>query len=72
MKYEGFTTFNTIANNGILTVTFDYAPVNVQGLPMLADLTMLAQKLEADKQIKVVVFQSAHQKYLFRMPIPTF
>lgn len=60
MKYEGFTTFNTIANNGILTVTFDYAPVNVQGLPMLADLTMLAQKLEADKQIKVVVFQSAH------------
>ena len=60
MKYEGFTTFNTIANNGILTVAFDYAPVNVQGLPMLADLTMLAQKLEADKQIKVVVFQSAH------------
>lgn len=60
MKYEGFTTFNTIADNGILTVTFDYAPVNVQGLPMLADLTMLAQKLEADKQIKVVVFQSAH------------
>lgn len=60
MKYEGFTTFNTIANNGILTVTFDYAPVNVQGLPMLADLTMLAQKLEVDKQIKVVVFQSAH------------
>ncbi|BED90152.1 enoyl-CoA hydratase [Pseudoalteromonas sp. MM1] len=60
MKYEGFTTFNTIADSGILTVAFDYAPVNVQGLPMLADLTMLAQKLEADKQIKVVVFQSAH------------
>lgn len=60
MKYQGFTTFNAKADEGILTVTFDYPPVNVQGLPMLADLNMLAQKLEADSSIKVVVFQSAH------------
>ena len=60
MVYEGFTTFKADAAEGILTVTFDYGPVNVQGLPMLADLNMLAQKLEADKAIKVVVFQSAH------------
>ena len=60
MNYDGFTTFNTAADNSILTVTFDYAPVNVQGLPMLADLNQLAQKLEADPSIKVVVFQSAH------------
>lgn len=59
MVYEGFTTFRTSADNGVLTVTFDYPPVNVQGLPMLADLTMLAQKLEADRDIKVVVFDSA-------------
>lgn len=60
MNYDSFTTFNTAADNSILTVTFDYAPVNVQGLPMLADLNQLAQKLEADPSIKVVVFQSAH------------
>ena len=60
MNYDGFTTFNTASDNSILTVTFDYAPVNVQGLPMLADLNQLAQKLEADPSIKVVVFQSAH------------
>jgi len=60
MEYEGFTTFNAAENNGILSVTFDYPPVNVQGLPMLADLNRLSQKLEADKNIKVVVFQSAH------------
>ena len=60
MDYEGFSTFNIVVNNGILTVTFDYPPVNVQGLPMLADLNNLAQKLEADNDIKVVVFQSAH------------
>jgi len=60
MAYTGFTTFKAEHEAGILTVTFDYPPVNVQGLPMLADLTMLAQKLEADAEIKVVVFQSAH------------
>jgi len=60
MIYEEFTTFNVEASASVLTVTFDYPPVNVQGLPMLADLNMLAQKLEADKGIKVVIFQSAH------------
>ncbi len=60
MDYQGFTTFNAVADGSILTVTFDYGPVNVQGLPMLADLNGLAQKLEADSSIKVVVFQSAH------------
>ncbi|MCL6417130.1 enoyl-CoA hydratase/isomerase family protein [Aestuariirhabdus sp. Z084] len=60
MEYQGFTTFSAEAQAGVLRVTFDYPPVNIQGLPMLADLNMLAQKLEADKAIKVVLFQSAH------------
>lgn len=60
MQYEGFTTFGAVTDGGVLTITFDYGPVNIQGLPMLADLNMLAQKLEADKAIKVVVFQSAN------------
>ncbi len=60
MEYEGFRTFSAEKTASILKVTFDFPPVNVQGLPMLADLNMLAQKLESDKSIKVVVFQSAH------------
>lgn len=60
MVYEGFKTFNTSVNDAVLNVTFDFEPVNIQGLPMLADLNMLAQKLEVDRLIKVVVFQSAH------------
>ena len=60
MDYDGFTTFDVRLDNGIAWVTFDYPPVNIQGLPMLADLSMLAQKLEADDTVKVVVFQSAH------------
>ena len=60
MKYENFTTFKVKVENVIAWVTFDYPPVNIQGLPMLADLDMLSQKLEADREIKVVVFQSAN------------
>ncbi|MEM7747797.1 MAG: enoyl-CoA hydratase/isomerase family protein, partial [Pseudomonadota bacterium] len=60
MQYENFTTFNVKIDNAIAWVTFDYGPVNIQGLPMLADLDMLAQKLEADRNVKVVVFQSAN------------
>lgn len=59
MIYENFTTFNVRIDDAIAWVTFDYPPVNIQGLPMLADLDMLAQKLEADRTVKVVVFQSA-------------
>ncbi|MEO1650214.1 MAG: enoyl-CoA hydratase/isomerase family protein [Pseudomonadota bacterium] len=60
MQYETFTTFTVKVADAIAWVTFDYPPVNIQGLPMLADLDMLAQKLEADRSVKVVVFQSAH------------
>ncbi|MEM6454881.1 MAG: enoyl-CoA hydratase/isomerase family protein [Acidobacteriota bacterium] len=60
MQYEGFQTFTAEQSDGILTVTFDHPPVNVQGAPMLADLNTLAMRLERDRETKVVVFQSAH------------
>lgn len=62
MEYAGFKTFEVAIDNGVAEVTFDFPPVNVQGLPMLADLNQLAQKLEADSSVKVVVFQSAHDE----------
>ncbi|MEM7017444.1 MAG: enoyl-CoA hydratase/isomerase family protein [Pseudomonadota bacterium] len=60
MDYNNFTTFNVNIDEAIAWITFDYPPVNIQGLPMLADLNRLAQKLEADSSVKVVVFQSAN------------
>ncbi|MEM6254905.1 MAG: enoyl-CoA hydratase/isomerase family protein [Cyanobacteria bacterium P01_D01_bin.156] len=60
MNYEGYTTFSAELSDAILTVTFDYPPVNVQGQEMLADLNGLAMRLERDREVKVVVFQSAH------------
>jgi enoyl-CoA hydratase/carnithine racemase len=60
MNYDSFTTFSVRIENAVAWVTFDDPPVNIQGLPMLADLNKLAQKLEVDNSVKVVVFQSAH------------
>lgn len=60
MSYENYTTFNVNVDNGAAWVTFDYPPVNIQGIPMLDDLNRLAETLEDDREVKVVVFQSAH------------
>lgn len=60
MDYQGYKTFTTKQDSGVLTVTFDFPPVNVQGQEMLADLNGLALRLERDPDIKVVIFASAH------------
>ncbi|ELS01777.1 enoyl-CoA hydratase/carnithine racemase [Xenococcus sp. PCC 7305] len=60
MAYENYTTFKTTTDGAVLAVTFDYPPVNIQGIPMLDDLNQLAETLEGDRSIKVIVFQSAH------------
>ena len=60
MTYAQFTTFTAEQSDGVLTVTIDFAPVNLQGQEMLADLNTLALRLERDANVKVVVFQSAH------------
>ena len=60
MAYENYTTFQAAKDSAVLTVTFDYPPVNIQGIPMLDDLNRLAETLESDRTVKVVVFQSAH------------
>lgn len=60
MKYSGYTTFKTKKEDAILTVTFDFPPVNLQGQEMLADLNTLALRLEQDREIKVVIFDSAN------------
>ncbi|OAN12996.1 enoyl-CoA hydratase [Photobacterium jeanii] len=60
MAYEGYATFTAKQEDAILYVTFDFGTVNVQGQEMLSDLNGLALRLERDRRVKVVVFQSAN------------
>lgn len=59
MKAIESTTFRVEQRQGVLYVTFDLPPINIQGITMLDELNALATELESDKEIKVVVFQSA-------------
>ncbi|MFI3240898.1 MAG: enoyl-CoA hydratase/isomerase family protein [Bacteroidales bacterium] len=59
MKEMNFSTFKVEQKMGVLYVTFDLPPINIQGIPMLDELNTLAEELEGNKEIKVVVFQSA-------------
>ncbi|WP_343292025.1 enoyl-CoA hydratase/isomerase family protein [Vibrio harveyi] len=60
MAYEGYKTFTAKQEEAVLYVTFDFGTVNVQGQEMLTDLNGLALRLERDRNVKVVVFQSAN------------
>ncbi|PKB00577.1 enoyl-CoA hydratase/carnithine racemase [Flavobacteriaceae bacterium MAR_2009_75] len=63
MDYKNFQTFTAEQKGGILTVTINFGPVNVQGQEMLADLSSLCLRLERDRRVKVVVFESSNPDY---------
>lgn len=56
---NNFKTFKVMKNEGVLTVTFNNPPINVLGIPMMIDLNKLCDALECEKNIKVVIFESA-------------
>ncbi len=58
MTYSSFSTFTAEAVDAVLTVTFNQPPINIQSIQQLDDLNKLAEKLEGDRDIKVVVFES--------------
>jgi len=60
MQCEGYRTVKAEQNDGVLAITNDCPPDNLQGQEMLADLNTLCLRLERDCDVKVVVFQSAH------------
>ena len=60
MNYINYKTFTAKQDKGILVVTFDNPPVNIQDIEMLNDLDRLCETLEQDKTVKVVIFESAN------------
>ncbi|ONI45720.1 enoyl-CoA hydratase [Candidatus Epulonipiscioides gigas] len=58
-----FNTFLAKQTGAIATITFNYPPVNIQGWPMIEDLNKLADELEIDKSVKVVIFESSNPDF---------
>ncbi|ONI37659.1 hypothetical protein AN639_12125 [Candidatus Epulonipiscium fishelsonii] len=64
MKYNNFKAFTATQTQAILTVTFILPPVNIQGNEMITDLDNLAEQLEKDETVKVVIFESAKADFV--------
>ncbi len=71
-KLKTFYTKIDSEQSGLLWVTFDNPPVNIQDVPMLDDLNTLADSLEKDSSIKCVVFQSANPEIFIAHADVTF
>jgi enoyl-CoA hydratase/carnithine racemase len=63
MGYEGYSCLRVRTDRGVAFVTLDHPPINLMDLPMMQDLHRLVGELEADRELRVVVFDSADPEF---------
>jgi enoyl-CoA hydratase/carnithine racemase len=50
-------------DGGIATITFDHAPVNIFDQAMQADIEAALDRMEALREVRVMVFESANPDF---------
>ena len=63
MAYEGYQCFKIRLDRGVACATIDHPPMNVLDIQLLLEIDRIGQEIEADPNVKVVVFDSADQDY---------
>ena len=63
MTYTSFKTLHVAVDQGIAIVTLDNGPINLMDMPMVIELDALGLALEADDEVRVVIFQSANPDF---------
>ncbi|MBI5601901.1 MAG: enoyl-CoA hydratase/isomerase family protein [Deltaproteobacteria bacterium] len=63
MSYNNFQFLKFRIERGVLFVTIDHPPINILTLDMAAEFLRLSVEVTADKDIRVVVFDSANPDY---------
>jgi enoyl-CoA hydratase/carnithine racemase len=63
MAYQGYTSLAVQVDRGVAFVTIDHPPMNLLDVTMIQDLDGLGRELEADSDVRVVVFQSGNPQY---------
>ena len=59
MSYDNYQLLKTTVDQGVATVTIDNPPINLFDMPMIEELIQLGHDLEADDDVRVIIFQSA-------------
>ncbi len=63
MAYEGFSLLRIKLDRGVLFVTIDNPPINLLDLPLMLELDRAGMEMEADEDVRVVVFDSANPDF---------
>ena len=63
MAYEGFTLLRIKLDRGVLFVTIDNPPINLLDLPLMLELDRAGMEMEADEEVRAVVFDSANPDF---------
>ncbi len=63
MAYDGYSCLKIKLDQGVLFVTIDNPPINLLDLPLMQDLDRLGGEVEADDNVRVLVFDSANPDF---------
>ncbi len=63
MAYDGYECLKVRVERGVAFVTIDHPPINLFDLPLMLDINRVGTELEADDDVRVVVFDSADPEF---------
>jgi len=63
MGYEEYECLRVRVDRGVAFVTIDHPPINLFDLALMQEMDRLGQELEADPDVRVVVFDSANPEF---------
>ena len=63
MSYEGYDCLKFKLDRGVLIITIDNPPINLFDLPLMREIYRLGKEIEADDDVRVVVFDSANPDF---------
>src|SRR3989442_12098820 len=63
MAYRGYDCLEIALHRGVATVTIDHPPINLFDLALIGEMDRVGRELEADGEVRVVVFQSANPDF---------
>jgi enoyl-CoA hydratase/carnithine racemase len=63
MSYESYNLLKTTVDRSVATVLIDNPPINLFDMPMIEEMIRLGHELEADDDVRVVIFESANPDF---------
>ena len=63
MAYDGYECLRFRTERGVAFVTIDHPPINLFDAPLMGELSHAGTELEADDDVRVVVFDSANSEF---------